>query len=47
MAKEILCTNPRDVADCWRQQFDWACREYDRAVFTVTIHPDVAASRTC
>jgi peptidoglycan/xylan/chitin deacetylase (PgdA/CDA1 family) len=35
-------TNPRDVEDFWREQFDWAYREYDYAVFTMTIHPDVS-----
>jgi peptidoglycan/xylan/chitin deacetylase (PgdA/CDA1 family) len=35
-------TNPRDVEDFWRAQFDWVYREYDYAVFTMTIHPDVS-----
>ena len=35
-------TNPRDVEDMWRAQFDYAYREYDYAVFPMTIHPDVA-----
>jgi peptidoglycan/xylan/chitin deacetylase (PgdA/CDA1 family) len=35
-------TNPRDVEDFWREQFDWVYREYDYAVFTMTIHPDVS-----
>jgi peptidoglycan/xylan/chitin deacetylase (PgdA/CDA1 family) len=26
----------------WQDQFDWVYREYDYAVFTVTIHPDVS-----
>ena len=35
-------TNPRDVEQLWRDQFDWVYREYDYAVFTMTIHPDVS-----
>jgi peptidoglycan/xylan/chitin deacetylase (PgdA/CDA1 family) len=35
-------TNPRDVEDFWREQFDWIYHEYDYAVFTMTIHPDVS-----
>ena len=31
----------------WRDQFDWVYREYDYAVFPITIHPDVPAGRTC
>ena len=34
--------NPRDVEQLWRDQFDWVYREYDYAVFTMTIHPDVS-----
>ncbi len=34
--------NPRDIEDLWRDQFDWVYREYDYAVFTLTIHPDVS-----
>ena len=34
--------NPRDVEDIWRDQFDWIYREYDYAVYTLTIHPDVS-----
>jgi peptidoglycan/xylan/chitin deacetylase (PgdA/CDA1 family) len=26
----------------WKDQFDWVYREYDYAVFTLTIHPDVS-----
>ncbi len=26
----------------WRDQFDWIYRENDYAVYTLTIHPDVA-----
>jgi peptidoglycan/xylan/chitin deacetylase (PgdA/CDA1 family) len=34
--------NPRDIEQLWRDQFDWVYREYDYAVFTFTIHPDVS-----
>lgn len=34
--------NPRDIESLWRDQFDWVYREYDYAVFPITIHPDVA-----
>ena len=34
--------NPRDIEDMWRDQFEWVYREYDYAVFPITIHPDVA-----
>ncbi len=34
--------NPRDIEDLWRDQFDWVYREYEYAVFTMTIHPDVS-----
>ena len=34
--------NPRDVEQMWMDQFDWVYREYDYAVFTMTIHPDVS-----
>ena len=34
--------NPRDIEDLWRDQFDWVYREYDYAVFPLTIHPDVS-----
>ncbi len=34
--------NPRDIEDIWRDQFDWVYREYDYAVYTLTIHPDVS-----
>ena len=33
---------PRDIEELWRDQFDWVYREYDYAVFTFTIHPDVS-----
>lgn len=35
-------TNPRDIEDMWRAQFDYVYREYDYAIFPMTIHPDVA-----
>ena len=34
--------NPRDIEEIWRDQFDWVYREYDYAVFPITIHPDVS-----
>jgi peptidoglycan/xylan/chitin deacetylase (PgdA/CDA1 family) len=34
--------SPRDIEQMWRDQFDWVYREMDYAVFTMTIHPDVA-----
>ena len=34
--------NPRDVEQLWVYQFDWVCREMDRAVFPLTLHPDVS-----
>ncbi len=34
--------NPRDLEEIWRDQFDWVYREYDYAVFPITIHPDVS-----
>lgn len=34
--------NPKDIEDIWREQFDWVYREYDYAVFPITIHPDVS-----
>jgi peptidoglycan/xylan/chitin deacetylase (PgdA/CDA1 family) len=34
--------NPRHLEESWRDQFDWVYREYDYAVFTMTIHPDVS-----
>ena len=34
--------NPRHLEEIWRDQFDWVYREYDYAVFTFTIHPDVS-----
>lgn len=34
--------NPRDIEQMWRDQFDYVYREYDHAVFPITIHPDVS-----
>ena len=34
--------NPRDIEQMWRDQFDYVYREYDDAVFPMTIHPDVS-----
>lgn len=34
--------NPYDIEALWREQFDWVYREYDYAVFPMTIHPDVS-----
>ncbi|GAB3528669.1 polysaccharide deacetylase [Pontibacter brevis] len=34
--------NPRDIEQMWRDQFDWVYREYDYAIFPMTIHPDVS-----
>jgi peptidoglycan/xylan/chitin deacetylase (PgdA/CDA1 family) len=34
--------NPRDIEELWRDQFDWVYREYDYAVFPITLHPDVS-----
>ena len=35
-------TNPRDIEEMWRDQFDWVYREYNYAVFPMTVHPDVS-----
>jgi peptidoglycan/xylan/chitin deacetylase (PgdA/CDA1 family) len=34
--------SPRHLEEMWRDQFDWVYREYDYAVFPMTIHPDVS-----
>ena len=34
--------NPRDIEQMWRDQFDYVYREYEEAVFPMTIHPDVS-----
>ena len=33
---------PRQLETLWIDQFDWVYREYDYAVFPMTIHPDVS-----
>ena len=34
--------SPRHLGQTWQDQFDWVYREYDYAVFPMTIHPDVS-----
>lgn len=34
--------SPRHLEKLWRDQFDWIYREFDYAVFPMTIHPDVS-----
>lgn len=34
--------DPRVIESLWRDQFDWVYREYEQAVFPITIHPDVS-----
>ena len=34
--------NPHDIEQLWRDQFDWVYREFEYAVFPITIHPDVS-----
>ena len=34
--------NPRHLEQLWLDQFDWVYREFDYAVFAMTIHPDVS-----
>jgi peptidoglycan/xylan/chitin deacetylase (PgdA/CDA1 family) len=34
--------SPYDIEQLWRDQFDWVYREYDYAIFPLTIHPDVS-----
>jgi peptidoglycan/xylan/chitin deacetylase (PgdA/CDA1 family) len=34
--------NPRQIEELWRDQFDWAYREYDYATFPICLHPDVS-----
>ena len=34
--------SPDVIEKMWRDQFDWVYREYDYAVFPITIHPDVS-----
>jgi peptidoglycan/xylan/chitin deacetylase (PgdA/CDA1 family) len=35
-------SSPHDIERIWMDQFDWVYREYDSAVFPMTIHPDVS-----
>lgn len=35
-------TNPHDIEQIWREQFEYLYREYDYGVFPLTIHPDVS-----
>jgi peptidoglycan-N-acetylglucosamine deacetylase len=34
--------SPHDLERMWLDQFNWIYREYDYAVYTMTIHPDVS-----
>lgn len=34
--------SPRDIEQMWIDQFDYVYREYDYAIFPMTIHPDVS-----
>lgn len=34
--------NPRDIEQLWRDQFDWVYREFEWAIFPLTVHPDVS-----
>jgi len=34
--------SPRDIEQLWLDQFDWVYREFNYAVFTMTMHPDVS-----
>jgi peptidoglycan-N-acetylglucosamine deacetylase len=34
--------SPRHLEETWRDQFDWVYREYDYAIFPITVHPDVS-----
>lgn len=34
--------SPHDIEQSWKDQFDWVYREYEYAIFPITIHPDVA-----
>ena len=40
-------TNPHDVEQMWREQFDYLYREYDYGVFPMTIHPDASGRPHC
>lgn len=34
--------NPHHLEQTWRDQFDWVYREFDQAIFPITVHPDVS-----
>jgi peptidoglycan/xylan/chitin deacetylase (PgdA/CDA1 family) len=34
--------SPRQLEETWRDQFDWVYREYDYAIFPMSVHPDVS-----
>jgi peptidoglycan-N-acetylglucosamine deacetylase len=34
--------SPRHLEETWRDQFDWVYREYDYAIFPMSVHPDVS-----
>lgn len=38
---------PDDIFNLWKSQFDFMYREYDDAVFPMTIHPDVSGRPQC
>jgi peptidoglycan/xylan/chitin deacetylase (PgdA/CDA1 family) len=40
-------TNPHDVEQMWREQFDYLYREYDYGVYPITIHPDASGRPHC
>ncbi|GHV28665.1 peptidoglycan deacetylase [Synergistales bacterium] len=39
--------NPRDIFGMWQDTFDFCYREYDYAVFGMTVHPDVSGRPQC
>jgi hypothetical protein len=39
--------NPRHLEEIWRDQFDWVYREYDYAVFPMTITPMSRGGHRC
>lgn len=39
--------NPRDIFGMWQDTFDYCYREYDYAVFGMTVHPDVSGRPQC
>ncbi len=42
MANSQGYASAHQVEEIWRDHFDWVYREYDYAVFPMTIHPDVS-----